>query len=258
MKVRDITTEIEAFAPLSNQEVWDNSGLCIGSQDDEVHGVLLGLDCTPELVDEAVRRGCDMIVTHHPLIFGGLKKINREDPVGEAVMKAISKGIAVYASHTAADKVPDGVSGAMASRLNLLNQRILDEDRPGSGLGIVGDLPGDMESEDFVALVKKQFNLKVVKCSHPLDGPIRTVAVCGGSGSSLIEQAMASGAQAYVTGDVTYHHFFTGKDFMILDIGHYESEREIVDVLFSLLTKKFPNFAVRVSENINSNPIFYF
>ena len=258
MKVRDITTEIEAFAPLSNQEVWDNSGLCIGSQDDEVHGVLLGLDCTPELVDEAVRRGCDMIVTHHPLIFGGLKKINREDPVGEAVMKAISKGIAVYASHTAADKVPDGVSGAMASRLNLLNQRILDEDRPGSGLGIVGDLPGDMGSEDFVALVKKQFNLKVVKCSHPLDGAIRTVAVCGGSGSSLIEQAMASGAQAYVTGDVTYHHFFTGKDFMILDIGHYESEREIVDVLFSLLTKKFPNFAVRVSENINSNPIFYF
>lgn len=88
MKVRDITSVIESFAPLSIQEGWDNSGLVIGSQEQEVHGVLLGFDCTPALVDEAARCGADMIVTHHPLIFGGIKKISPEDPVGLAILKA--------------------------------------------------------------------------------------------------------------------------------------------------------------------------
>ena len=105
MKVKDITSIIESFAPLSIQESWDNSGLCIGSPEAEVHSVLLGLDCTSELVDEAIACGADMIVTHHPLIFSGLKKIAPEDPVGETVMKAIAAGISIYAAHTNSDKV---------------------------------------------------------------------------------------------------------------------------------------------------------
>ena len=117
MKVRDIAAVIEEFAPLSLQEGWDNSGLCIGSPDQEVKGVLVGFDCTPALVDEAVRAGADMIVTHHPLIFSGLKKISPDDMVGLTVIKAVSAGIAVYAAHTNADKVAAGVSGAMAARL---------------------------------------------------------------------------------------------------------------------------------------------
>ena len=119
MTVREITAALEGFAPLSIQEKWDNSGLCIGSPDQEVHGILLGLDCTPALIDEAVEAGADLVVTHHPLIFGGLKKIAPEDPVGLAVIKAVRAGIAVYAAHTTADKVPSGVSGAMARRLGL-------------------------------------------------------------------------------------------------------------------------------------------
>ena len=111
MKVKDIINIIEEFAPLSIQESWDNSGLCIGSPEDEVSSVLLGLDCTPELVDEAIACGADMIVTHHPLIFSGLKKISPENQIGEVVMKAIKAGIAVYAAHTNADKVIAGVSG---------------------------------------------------------------------------------------------------------------------------------------------------
>ena len=257
-KVKDVTKVIEDFAPLSIQEGWDNSGLCIGSPEAPVTSVLLGLDCTPELVDEAIECGAEMIVTHHPLIFSGLKKISPEDQVGEAVIKAIKAGISIYAAHTSADKVIAGVSGAMAARLGLQNVSILDEDGEGTGLGVVGDLPQPLPAAEAVALVKERFSLKAMRTSRPVEGKISRVAMCGGSGGSLIKAAAASGAQLYISGDISYHNFFTREGFMIMDIGHYESEIEIVDILFSLLRKNFPTFAVRITQNIYSNPIFYF
>ena len=258
MKVKDIIGVIEDFAPLGLQEKWDNSGLCIGSPEDEVSSVLLGLDCTPELVDEAVACGADMIVTHHPLIFSGLKKISAEDPVGEAVIKAVRAGISIYAAHTSADKVLAGVSGAMAARLGLENVAILDEDGEGTGLGVVGDLPQPLTASEAVELVKSRFGLKAMRASRPVEGMISRVAMCGGSGGSLIGAAKASGAQLYISGDISYHNFFTTEGFMLMDIGHYESEIEIVDILFSLIKKNFPTFAVRITQNIYNNPIFYF
>lgn len=258
MRVSDIIKVIEDFAPLSIQEKWDNSGLCIGSADAEVTSVLLGLDCTPELVDEAIACGADMIVTHHPLIFSGLRRISPDEPVGEAVTKAIRAGISVYAAHTTADKVIAGVSGAMACRLGLQDISILDPENDGNGLGVVGNLPEPLVAEQAVRLVKDRFGLTAMRTSRPAECMITRVAVCGGSGSSLIGKAMDAGAQLYISGDISYHHFFTQKGFMIMDIGHYESEKEIVDVLFSLLKKNFPTFAVRITENIYSNPIFYF
>ena len=257
-KVKDVTRVIEEFAPLSIQEGWDNSGLCVGSPEAPVTSVLLGLDCTEELVDEAVACGADMIVTHHPLIFSGLKKISPEDQTGAAVIKAIKAGISVYAAHTSADKIIAGVSGAMAARLGLENVTILDEDGEGTGLGVVGDLPEPVSAEEAVALVKERFSLRSMRTSRPLEGKISRVAMCGGSGGSLIKAAMASGAQLYISGDISYHNFFTREGFMVMDIGHYESEIEIVDILFSLLRKNFPTFAVRITQNIYSNPIFYF
>ena len=258
MKVSDIISVIEEFAPVHNQEKWDNCGLCIGSEDDETRGVLIGLDCTEDLVDEAVARGADMIVTHHPLIFGGLKKISPSDPVGAAVIKAVRNGIAVYCAHTSADKVPAGVSGAMAERLGLVNVNILDQESEGVGLGVIGEFPEAMGAEEAVALVKERFNLRYVRCSRLLEEPVKTVAMCGGAGSSLIGKAMEKGAQLYLSGDISYHHFSTPKGFMLMDVGHYESEIGIVDILFSLIRKKFPNFAVLITQNLNSNPIFYF
>ena len=258
MKVKDIIALIEDFAPLSIQEGWDNSGLCVGSPEDEVSSILLGLDCTEKLVDEAIECGADMIVTHHPLIFSGLKKISPEDPVGAAVIKAVRNGISIYAAHTNADKVIAGVSGAMAARLGLTDVEILEDDGEGTGLGVVGNLPSPRSAEEAIALVKEQFSLKMMKASAPVECLVTRIAMCGGSGGSLIRSAQKAGAQLYISGDISYHNFFTPEGFMIMDIGHYESEIEIVDILFSLIKKNFPTFAVRITQNINSNPIYYF
>ena len=258
MKVKDIIQVIEEFAPLSVQESWDNSGLCVGSPDDQVSSVLLALDCTPELVDEAVACGADMIVTHHPLIFSGLKKISPDNITGAAVIKAIKAGICIYSAHTNADKVLSGVSGAMAARLGLKNVSVLADEGDGTGLGVTGELDEPIDAASALALVKEKFGLKVIKASRPVETMISKVAMCGGSGGSLIAAAQKSGAQLYISGDISYHNFFTTDNFMIMDIGHYESEIDIVDILFSLIKKNFPTFAVRITQNINSNPIYYF
>ena len=257
MTVKDITEALEQFAPLSIQEGWDNSGLCIGSPEDEVHGVLLGFDCTPELIDEAVAKGCDMVVTHHPLIFHGLKRIRGGEPVTDAVIKAVRAGVAVYAAHTTADKVIAGVSGAMARRLGLGDIALM-EDEGGYGLGAVGTLPHSMTGEEAVAYVKEKFGLKTVRASKPV-GRVEKVAMCGGSGGSEIDAARATGAQLYISGDISYHHFFTPEGFMVLDIGHFESEVDIVGILFKVIRGKFPTFAVRISDNLGrSNPVRYY
>ncbi len=256
MRVGDIIRAVEEFAPLGIQENWDNSGLCIGSEDDETGSVLVGFDCTPELIDEAVERGCDMVVTHHPLIFRGLKRIQGGDPVSDAVIKAVRSGVAVYAAHTTADKVIAGVSGAMARRLGL-RDIVLMEDEGGFGLGAVGTLPQPMTGEEAIAFVKERFGLKALRCSRPV-ARIEKVAMCGGAGASEIDAARATGAQLYISGDISYHHFFTPEGFMVMDIGHFESEVEIVGILSKVISEKFPTFAVRISDNLGrSNPVRY-
>ena len=257
MRVKDIAAAIEQFAPLSIQESWDNSGLCIGSPEQEVHGVLVGFDCTPALIEEAVEKGCDMVVTHHPLIFRGIKRIQEGDPVSDAVIRAVRHGVAVYAAHTTADKVMAGVSGAMARRLGLREVTLL-EDEGGFGLGAVGLLERPMDGAEAIAFVKERFGLRVLRCSRPVDR-IERVAVCGGSGASEIDAARAAGADLYISGDISYHYFFTPEGFMVMDIGHFESEVEIVTILSEVIREKFPTFAVRISDDLGrSNPVRYF
>ncbi|MBO4536900.1 MAG: Nif3-like dinuclear metal center hexameric protein [Bacteroidales bacterium] len=253
MKVRDIAAALEAFAPLESQEAWDNAGLCIGSPEAEVHAVLAGFDCTPALVREAVDRGADMIVTHHPLIFGGLKRIDPDDPVGAAVYLAVRHGIAVYAAHTNADKAAGGVNALMAGRLGLVEPEPLDE----SGLAQIGLLPEPMEGRAFCRYVKERFGLKTLRCSAPVAEVFRVATSCG-SGASFADQAFRAGADAFVTGDVSYHRFFVPEGRMIVDIGHYESEAEIVSKFVSVLQEKLPNFAVYTATTANNNPIYYY
>lgn len=252
MKAREITAIIEAFAPLSFQERWDNSGYCVGSPEQEVHSAIIGLDCTPELIDEAVACGADMVITHHPLIFGGVAKISPDTNIGYVIYKAIRHNIVIYSAHTNIDKVAEGVSGLMARRLGLVNMEVLDRGEMGEGLGVIGDLPEEMPDADFAYRVKEAFSLKGLRSSQPKGRVIRRVALCGGSGKSLISTAVKAGADAYITGDISYHDFMTENGFFLMDIGHYEGEIDIVERISDILKEKISNFAVRIiSENNN-------
>ncbi len=236
---------------------WDNSGFIIGDAESEVSSVLLGLDCTPALVQEAADTGADMIVTHHPLIFRGVKKISEADPVGKAVIMAIRKGIVVYACHTNMDMVRDGVSWTAASRLGLVDLRILDRDADGNGLGVIGRLPEPVSAADFLRHLKKTFGTGSIRHSRLVDIPVSVVALCGGSGSSLIGKAVSEGADIYVTADLSYHDFICPDGFMLADVGHFESESGIMETIYGILRKNFPNFAVRIGQ-MNNNPVYYF
>ena len=259
MKVRDIVSAIEEFAPLSLQESWDNSGLVIGSPEDTVTGVMVGFDCTEELIEEALQKGCNMVVTHHPLIFKGVTSINAKDPVGAAIIAAVKGGVAVYAAHTSADKVIQGVSGDMARKLGLVNVQILEPDGEGTGLGCIGDFPQPLTADEALAAVKGAFGLKLIRHSRPVEGRISRVAVLGGSGGGDIDEAVRAGAQLYITADVSYHKYFTPEGFMVMDIGHFESEVGIVDIFLSEIRKKIPTFASYKSAVLDgSNPVRYY
>ncbi len=252
MRAIDIVRPIEELAPLCEQEKWDNCGFSVGDPHAEVSHVLVALDCTEAVVDEAIEKGADMIVAHHPLIFGGVKKISPQTQLGRIIFKAIKNNIVVYAAHTNMDKAAGGVSSVMADKLQLQERETLTPDN----FGIVGSLPEPVAAEEFIRKVKDAFAVDVVRSSELLQEKISRVAVCGGSGKSFIGDAMAKGAQVYVTGDITYHEFYTGKGFMVMDIGHYSSEYGIVDVFANILSKNFPNFAVSISKR-NNNPIYY-
>ncbi len=257
MKAGEISSLIENYAPLGLQESWDNSGYAVGNAQSEVSSLLLGFDCTPELVDEAIAVGADMIVTHHPLIFGGVKKISDADDTGRAIIKAIKHDIVIYACHTNMDKVVGGVSGTLAAKIGLVNVRVLDADAEGNGLGVIGELPEAQNPVDYLKWVKSVLGLEIMRSSRPLPHAVKTVAICGGSGRSLIGKAVAAGADLYITGDVSYHDFYTPEGFMIADIGHYESEADILPVIRGIVSEKFPTFAVRIGAK-SINPVYYY
>lgn len=258
MKASVLAAVIEEMAPLSLQESWDNSGFCIGDGNSEVHSAIVGFDCTPELVAEAVSVGADMIITHHPLIFGGVKKISGTSVTGRTVMAAIRHGITVYACHTNMDKVLGGVSGTAASRIGLVNVRVLDSDAAGNGLGVIGELPQQMMPEAFLQHLKDRLHVHTVRHSRPPFYPLHTVALCGGSGRSLIGKALSAGADVYVSGDIPYHDFYAPDGMMIADVGHFESEVEIMGVISDILMEKIPNFAVHIAKSSKVNPVYYF
>lgn len=253
MKACELIAPIEEFAPLALQESWDNCGFSVGDPQREVKRALIALDCTEEVLDEAIELGCDIIVTHHPLIFKGLKSITPSNAVGRIVSKALKSDIAIYAAHTNMDKAADGVSGLMAAKLGLVQTKPLNQEQ----LGLVGNLKEPLEWRDLVVMVKEKFGAEHVRYSAPVEDKISRVAVCGGSGRSFIADAMAEGAQAYITGDITYHEFYCERGFMVMDIGHYLSEYDVVGLFADLLCKKFPNFAVCISRR-NNNPIYYY
>jgi len=355
---------LEAYAPLNYQEDYDNSGLLTGNPDQEVTAALVALDCTEVIVDEAIAKGCNLIITHHPIVFKGLKKFTGKTYVERVIIKAIKNNIALYAIHTNLDSVQNGVNGVICKKLGLQQAKILNpiagilkklvtfcptrhlpqlrealfaagagnisnysdcsfnmegvgtfkanegtapfvgehgqqhhepetrietifliqderkvllallENHPyeevaydiyplenklnTAGSGMVGWLEEEMEAEDFLAFVKSRMKVTVIRHTRATGKKIKKVAVCGGSGSFLLNNAIAAGADAFITADFKYHEFFDadGK-LMIADIGHFESEQFTSDLLIDIIREKFPNFAIRLTEH-NTNPINYY
>lgn len=261
IKVSDIASAIESAAPRSLQESWDNTGLQVGDPDSPVTGVMVGLDVTPALVDEAIAAGCDMVVSHHPLIFKGLKSVTGASEVERAVIAAIRKGVAIYSSHTALDNAAGGVSYEMAARLG---GTVLEPLEPLAGLpecgtGVIARFPQPLTPEGFISRVKERFDAPVARTTDPKKASpiIERVALCGGSGGPFIGDAVKAGCQAYVTGDVRYHDFLDwGSKILIVDIGHHETEALTKDLLADMISKRFPNLKV-IKSGKEENPIKY-
>jgi len=260
MKACEVAAVIEAFAPPAWQEAWDNSGFCVGAVQTSVKGVLLCLDLTNEVLDEALSLGANMIVSHHPLIFQGLKQLCEQNETARLVAKALRHELVIYACHTNLDKAPEGVSKVLASTIGLENTRALrpESTEPFSeGLGIVGDLPQPEALPAFLQRLKQALGLPYIRTSPHIFSQIQRVGICGGGAASLMPDALRAGVDIFLGGDFRYHDFFPqDPPMMIADIGHYESEIGIIDRLFHILSEKKPNFAVYITQ-INTNPIHY-
>ncbi len=363
MQIKQITKILEDFAPLSFQESYDNAGLIIGAAQTEVTGVLISLDITEEVLDEAIKLGYNFILAHHPIAMGGVKRFNGNTYTERIIIKAIKNDIAIYAGHTNVDSVLDGVNGKICEKIGLLNCKILAPKKSelfkiatfvpvehaekvrnamfDSGAGNIGNYDacsfntegrgtfrgnenshafvgekGKLHTENevkietvvpahlknkvisamikahpyeevaydiyalannyeqagsgmygtlktpedelsFLKRIKETFGAGAVRYTNLLNKPIKKVAVCGGAGSFLINKAKAVGADIFISGDFKYHQFSDAEnEIIIADIGHFESEQFTKEVFFELLTKKIPNFAVRLSK-VNTNPIKY-
>jgi len=363
-RLKDIVRALESSAPPAFQESYDNSGLQVGEPEMEIKGALISLDVTEEVLEEALQLGFNLVVSHHPVIFSGLKSFTGKSQVERIVSKALKNDLAIYSGHTNFDAVEHGVNATMAEKLGLKELKILDPLKgqlkklvvfvpgehlegvrsaifeagaghigaydscsfsaegkgsfrglegsdpyvgsPGAlhqepetrletvlpahlaskvvramikahpyeevaydlyalentygkaGSGMTGVLEQPMEEEMFLNLLKDRFGIKFLRHSALLGKPVRKVALCGGAGAFLLRKALASGADVFVTGDMKYHQFFEADErIVVMDIGHYESEQFTRELFYNLITKKFPKFAVRLSETV-TNPIKYY
>ena len=252
--IQDVVNYLdETFHP-EYQEDYDNSGFLVGNGTEEYHGALVALDLTDEVVAEAKDNNLNLIVTHHPLIFNGIKRITESNTLGKIIMDLLQSHVAVYAAHTNLDNLPWGVNGILSEKLGLTNCQILKvTDNNGNiGAGMVGELSSPMSTDTFLLNVKQLTGIPTVRYAG---GPkqVRRVALCGGAGSFLIGDALAAGADIYLTADLKYHDFQRATPTMTLaDIGHYESEQFAKEIIYSAISKKFSNFACRISEKQGS------
>lgn len=253
LTVKDLVAFMEAMAPLSLAENWDNVGLQVGDLNQQVTGVLVTLDVNLEVIQEAVTKGNNLIIAHHPLLFKPLGNLRKDNVQGKIIFSLIEHGISLYVAHTNLDSAPVGVNQVLAQQLGLQNIEILAERsiasiqedvvselssfQGNSGLGRIGNLPQPMLFADFAQTVKQVLGGQVLNVGGDLNRQVHRIAVCGGSGTSLATLAVKKGAQVLVTGDVKYHEaqgmVDTGLNY--IDAGHYETEQVILPELVGYL-----------------------
>ena len=246
MKFSDIACAIEAFAPLDTQEHYDNAGLQCGDPRMEVSRVLACLDITEEVIEEARQRGCQLVVSHHPLLFHGLKTVNPErDYISRILMAAIRYGIGIYSAHTNLDKAEGGINHRLAALLQL------DDVRPMSECGVVGMLPCPMSAQELLAYVRSKLSAGIADaatscilrynreatCLRPEASTLKSLALCGGSGSDFIAEAEVLGADAYLTGEMHYHSWFGHPNILLIEAGHFETEQIAPALLADIISQ---------------------
>lgn len=257
MNIKEVVTTLESFAPLPLQESYDNAGLQVGLTATEVSGVLLCLDVTEKVIDEAVAKGCNLIVAHHPLLFRGLKQIGDATQPERCVTKALKKDIAIYAMHTNLDNAEGGVNYEIAYRLGMEDVRFLLPNAQGGGSGVIGALPVEMNARTFLQSVKKEFGVECLMHNELLRRPIRTVALCGGAGDFLLQEAVNQQADAFLTGEMHYHTYMgMEQTIQIAVAGHYQTEQYTKDLIAKTLREQCEGLRIVISQE-NTNPICY-
>ncbi len=261
MKIVKVVNALEQFAPLPLQEDYDNAGLQVGLTEAEVSGALLCLDVTEAIVDEAIALGCNLIVSHHPLIFRKLSHVTGEDMVQRTVMKAIEHHLCIVSMHTNMDSVRGGVNYKIAEKLELDQTRFFGKlktvDGVEGGEGVIGELPVPVAADDLIVMLKRTFDVECVMANQLLRRPIRTVAICGGAGDFLLDEAIKQGADAFVTGEMHYHQYFGHEQqIQIAVIGHYQSEQFTNEVFRDVIEKQCPGVKCYLTRT-NTNPIIY-
>jgi dinuclear metal center YbgI/SA1388 family protein len=264
MTVGAIIDYLEEIAPSNYQMSYDNSGLLVGSRKVEVSNVLICLDCIESVVDEAIEKECNLIIAHHPIIFSGLKRLTGATYIERTVIKAIQNGISIYAIHTNLDSVlENGVNTEISDRLGLIDRKILSSDLSLNaegkvGAGMIGKLASPKETLDFLSFLKDRMGVNIIKHTRITHKTVQTVAICGGAGRFLLEEAKQQNADIFISSDFKYHEYFDAEDRIIIaDIGHYESEQYTIDLIHRLITKKFSTFAP-LKTSLLTNPVSYF
>lgn len=363
MKIKEIIGALEKFAPLPLQDSFDNAGLQIGLTEAKITGALLCLDVTEEILEEAIALGCNLIISHHPLIFKGYKSITGKDYVERCIIKAIQNNLVIYSAHTNLDNAQGGVNYKIAEKIGLENVHILspkdglllklvtfvpiayanqvqaalfnagcghignydscsynlkgegtfralegtnpfcgnygeihkeEETRIETilpvylknkakeallathpyeepvidfyplqnswnqvGAGIIGELKTSETELDFLKRIKVLFQVKCLKHTRLTGRVIKKVALCGGSGAFLLQEAIQTKADVFLTGEIRYHEYFGHtEDILMAEIGHYESEQYTKEIFYSIIKGLFPHLAIHISK-INTNPIKY-
>ncbi len=260
MQIKQIAAALENFAPLPLQEGYDNAGLQCGLTASECSGALLCLDVTEAVVQEAVDRGYNLIVAHHPLLFRGLKRVSDSTYVERTLRKAIQNDVAIYAAHTNLDNAKGGVNYEIAQHLGLQDVEFLEPIARGeqsAGSGLVGNLPQPIEAMDFLRWLKQEFKVENVHFSRGPQAQVQRIAFCGGAGDFLIDRAKSVGADIFFTGEIGYHYYFGHEnEIWLAALGHYQSERYTIDLLQRILKEQFPTLPTAMT-TIDTNPIQY-
>lgn len=254
MKCEEVIECLSELAPFEYAEKWDNVGLLVGRSDKEIHKIFVAVDAGDAVIDEAIEKGCDMLLTHHPLIFSSLKNIVNHDFIGNRIIKLIKNDISYVAMHTNFDIM--GMADAAADELSLKHTEVLqitfEDDIAKSGFGRVGDLPREMTLSELSSAVKMAFHVPSVRVFGELDTVISKVAILPGSGKSGIENALACQAEAYITGDIDHHSGIdaVARGLCIIDAGHYGIEKLFISYMKDYINRNMKQLQVE-TEQIN-------